>query len=49
MLLDRSGPGDAARAGELLHRALDDYVRFSMPGYAAAVERMLAAITSASQ
>jgi hypothetical protein len=41
MLLDRAGPGDAARAGELLHLALDDYARFGMPSYAAVVERML--------
>jgi len=46
MLLDRSGPDDAARADELLHRALDDYVRFGMPSYAAVVERMLAAMPS---
>jgi class 3 adenylate cyclase/tetratricopeptide (TPR) repeat protein len=46
MLLDRSGPDDAARADELLHRALDDYVRFGMPSYAAVVEGMLAAMPS---
>jgi class 3 adenylate cyclase/tetratricopeptide (TPR) repeat protein len=41
MLLDRAGPDDAARADGLLHLALDDYVRFRMPSYAAVVERML--------
>jgi hypothetical protein len=41
MLLDRGGPDDAARAGELLRLALDDYVRFGMPSYAEVVDRML--------
>jgi class 3 adenylate cyclase/tetratricopeptide (TPR) repeat protein len=41
MLLDRAGPDDSARAEELLRLALDDYVRFRMPSYAAVVERML--------
>jgi hypothetical protein len=41
MLLDRSGPGDAARAVQLLRRAHDEYTRFRMPGYAAVVQRML--------
>ncbi len=41
MLLDRSEPDDAAEAGELLQLALDDYVRFGMPSYAAVVEQML--------
>jgi class 3 adenylate cyclase/tetratricopeptide (TPR) repeat protein len=48
MLLDRSAPDDAARADELLHRALDEYVRLGMPSYAAVVERMLAAVRSAA-
>ncbi|HWI00699.1 MAG TPA: hypothetical protein VNT27_10240, partial [Propionibacteriaceae bacterium] len=41
MLLDRSGPGDSARAKELLEQAHIDYRTFEMPTYAAATERML--------
>jgi hypothetical protein len=41
MLLDRAAPGDAARAGDVLRLAHDDYVRFGMPSYAATVEQML--------
>jgi class 3 adenylate cyclase/tetratricopeptide (TPR) repeat protein len=41
MLLDRDGPGDRARAAELLRKALTDYRRFGMPSYAAETERML--------
>ena len=41
MLLDRSGPGDRARAKELLEQAHIDYRTFEMPTYAAATERML--------
>jgi hypothetical protein len=41
MLLDRDGPGDRARAGELLKKALIDYRTFGMPTYAAETERML--------
>jgi hypothetical protein len=41
MLLDRSGPGDRARATELLEQAHIDYRTFEMPTYAAATERML--------
>ena len=46
MLIDRSEPDDAARAQELLHLALEDYVRFGMPSYAAVVEQMLAGMPS---
>ena len=42
MLLDRDGPDDRARAGELLEKALIDYRTFEMPSYAAETERMLA-------
>ena len=41
MLLDRDGPGDRAKAAELLGKALDDYRTFGMPTYAAETERML--------
>jgi hypothetical protein len=41
MLLDRDGPGDRARAAELLGKALEDYGRFGIPSYAAEMERML--------
>ena len=46
MLLDRGRPEDAGRAEELLRLALDDYVRFGMPSYAAVVEQMLALMPS---
>ena len=48
MLLDRGRPEDAGRAEELLRFALDDYVRFGMPSYAAVVEQMLAGMPSPS-
>jgi hypothetical protein len=41
MLLDRNGPGDRARAAELLGKALIDYRGFGMPTYAIETERML--------
>jgi tetratricopeptide (TPR) repeat protein len=41
ILLDRDGPGDRARAGELLEKAFAGYRRFEMPTYAAATEQML--------
>jgi hypothetical protein len=48
MLLDRDGPGDRARARELLEKALVDYRTFEMPSYAAETERMLAIEPSVS-
>ena len=38
-----SRPEVENRAEEFLHLALDDYVRFGMPDYAAEAERMLSA------
>jgi hypothetical protein len=43
MLRERARPEDENRAEEFLHLALDDYVRFGMPDYAAEAERMLSA------
>jgi hypothetical protein len=40
MLLDRRGPGNAARAAMLLERALAAYREFGMPVYAAEAERL---------
>jgi hypothetical protein len=49
MLLDRDGPGDHARAQELLEKALIDYRTFKMPAYAAETERMLSIEPSLSE
>jgi tetratricopeptide (TPR) repeat protein len=43
MLLDRDGPGDHARAVELLGKALTSYRSFGMPSYAAEMEQLLRA------
>jgi hypothetical protein len=40
MLLDCGGPGNDARAAEMLERALDAYRDFGMPAYAADAERL---------
>jgi class 3 adenylate cyclase/tetratricopeptide (TPR) repeat protein len=42
VLRDRGRPEDRARATELLRSALDAYIRFGMPTYAAEAERLLA-------
>src|SRR5688572_29465442 len=43
MLLERSGRGDVARAGEVLRQAVEDYRRMGMPRHAAMGEDLLAA------
>lgn len=43
MLLERSGRGDVARAGEVLRQAVEDYGRMGMPRHAAMGENLLAA------
>jgi hypothetical protein len=44
VLVDRRGPGDEARADELLSLALAEYRRLGMAGYAAQVERTRAGL-----